>query len=257
MVDKNLSLVSVQPSSTSRWSSIWQRYNSLIVWLLLFAYLGIVAFLVTVVFPVQFLDRSQAGFFEAQGVIAIGVMGLIGVWISMYTGFPGAWDARISNQQRLLIPVIAGLLFGALFLATDLITGMSQLQQERFNVPSTDVPFPASLFFYSAASILVEVVFRLFPIPLLLGLASLVIRSARARESIFWMLAVLTSLIEPIQQSAGTQVLPPLAFAFVFGQTFGFNFFQAALFRKYGYLTSILARLAFYFIFHIIGLSMK
>jgi hypothetical protein len=184
-------------------------------------------------------------------------MGLIGAWISMYTGFPGAWDARISNKQRLLIPFIAGLLFGALFLATDLVTGMSQLQQERFNVPSTDVPFPASLFFYSAASILVEVVYRLFPIPVLLGLASLVIRSAKAREGVFWVLAVLTSLIEPIQQSGGTQVLPPLAFAFVLGQTFGFNLFQATLFRKYGYLASILARIAFYLLFHIVGSFMK
>ena len=38
---------------------IWERYNSSIIWLLLVAYLGLAAFLVTVVFPVQFVDRSQ------------------------------------------------------------------------------------------------------------------------------------------------------------------------------------------------------
>jgi hypothetical protein len=38
---------------------IWDRYNSPMVWLLLVAFLGLAAFLVTVVFPVQFIDRSQ------------------------------------------------------------------------------------------------------------------------------------------------------------------------------------------------------
>src|SRR5512134_2182380 len=108
----------------NRLMSIWERYNSQIIWLLLVAYLGLAAFLVTAVFPVQFVDRSQSGFFEAQAVIAIGGMGLIGVWLSMRTGFPDAWNARISNTQRLTIPIIAGLLLGSLFLATDLVTNM-------------------------------------------------------------------------------------------------------------------------------------
>jgi hypothetical protein len=142
----------------NRLMSIWERYNSPIIWLFLVAYLGLAAFLVTVVFPVQFVDRSQSGLFESQGVIAIGVMGLIGVWLSMYTGFPNAWDAGISNTQRLIIPIIAGLLLGSLFLATDLVTNMSQLQQEHLNVQATDVSFPASIFVYSAGAIFVEVV---------------------------------------------------------------------------------------------------
>ena len=134
MIDKNIPLVSVQPSSssTSKPLSIWERYNSIIVWLLLVAYTGVVALLVTYVFQVQFLDTTQSGFFEARGILALGVMGLIGVWVSMYTGFPNAWDARVTNRQRLLIPVIAGVLFGALFLATDLYTGMAQAAAGTF-----------------------------------------------------------------------------------------------------------------------------
>jgi hypothetical protein len=255
MIDNNVPLASVRPSSSpaSKKMSIWHRYNSLIVWLCLVAYTGVAAYLVTVVFPVQFLDRSQSGFFEAQGIIALGVMGLIGVWISMYTGFPDAWDARVTNRQRLLIPIIAGVLFGALFLATDMVTGMSQLQEERFNITATDIPFPASLFVYPAGAIFLEVVYRLFPIPLLLGLFSIFVRNQRAREVFFWILAVLTSLIEPIGQSANTQVLPPLAMSFVLLQQFGFNLFQASFFRKYGYFASIVARIASYVPIHMLG----
>lgn len=244
-------------SKQARPTSIWERYNSPIIWLLLVAYLGLAAFLVTIVFPVQFIDRSQSGFFELQGVIAIGVMGLIGVWLSMRTGFPDAWDAKVSNTQRLVIPIITGLLLGGLFLATDLLTNMSQLQQEKFNIESTDVAFPASIFVYSAGAIFVEVVYRLLTIPLLLGMISIFVRSQSAREKVFWILAILTSMIEPLTNTAAPQVLAPLALTFVLVQSFGANFLQAVFFRKYGFLASILFRVAFYMSDHVIGSFLK
>lgn len=240
-----------------QWASIWERYNSLIVWLLLVVYLGLAAFLVTNVFPVQFIDRSQSGVFETQGIIAIGVMGLIGVWLSMRTGFPNAWDTRVSNSQRLFIPIITGLLLGSLFLVTDLITDMSRLQEEHLNIQSTDVAFPASIFVYSAAAIFVEVVYRLLTIPLLLGLISIFVRSQGAREKVFWVLAILTSLIEPLTNTAASQYLAPLALTFVLVQSFAANFLQAVFFRKYGFLAAILLRVAFYIPFHVIGSFLK
>jgi hypothetical protein len=237
--------------------TLWERYNSPIVWLLLVLYLGLAAIVVTILFPVQFLDRSQAGFFETQGWVAMGVMGLIGVWLSMHTGFPNAWDSKISNRQRLVIPTITGLLLGTLFLATDLVTGLSRLQQEKFDIPATDIAFPASIFVYSSGAIFLEVVFRLFTIPLLLGIAYLFVRDSKAREAAFWILAVLTSLIEPLAQSPGTQLLPPLALAFVLFQQFGTNMVQAAFFRKYGFVAAILVRVAFYIPYHGIGAFLK
>lgn len=244
-------------SKQFRLTSNWERYNSLIVWLLLVAYLGLAAFLVTVVFPVQFVDRSQSGSFEPQAVIAIGAIGLIGVWLSMRTGFPNAWDAKVSNKQRLIIPIITGLLLGSLFLATDLMTDMSRLQQEQLNIPAVDIAFPASIFVYSAAAIFVEVVYRLLPIPLLLGLISIFVRGQSAREKVFWALAVLTSMIEPLTNTAASQFLAPLALTFVLIQSFATNFLQALFFRKYGFLAAILLRVAFYIPFHVIGSFLK
>jgi hypothetical protein len=258
MDTQNDSVVSLQSKPVrTRSASIWKRYNSPSVWLLLVAYLGITAFLVTVVFPIQFVDRSHAGFFEPQGVIAIGVMGLIGVWLSMRTGFPNAWDAQVRNKQRLLIPVIAGLILGSLFLVTDLSTGMSRLQEEQLNKSSTDVAFPASLIFYPAASIVAEVPYRLLTIPLLLGLVSIFIRWERAREIVFWVLAILTSLIEPLSNNVYAQVLAPLAVALLLVQSFGTNLLQAAFFRKYGFVAAILVRAAFYIPYHMIGSFLK
>jgi hypothetical protein len=244
-------------SKQFQWASVWERNNSLIIWLLLVTYLGLAAFLVTNVFPVQFIDRSQSGIFETQGIVAIGVMGLLGVWLSMRTGFPNAWDAKVSNKQRLFIPVIAGLLLGSLFLATDLITDMSRLQEEHLNIQSTDVAFPASIFVYSAGAIFVEVVYRLLTIPLLLAVVSMFIRSEGAREKVFWALAILTSLIEPLTNTAASQYLAPLALTFVLVQSFAANFLQAFFFRKFGFLAAILLRVAFYIPFHVIGSFLK
>lgn len=244
-------------SNQNRSLFIWERYNSPIIWLLLVVYLAISAFLVTTVFPVQFVDRSQSGFFEAQAVIAFGVMGLIGVLLSMRTGFPNAWDSKVSNTQRFVIPIATGLLLGSLFLATDLITNMSQLQEEHLNIQSTDVAFPGSLFVYSAAAIFVEVVYRLLTIPLLLGLISIFVRRDGAREKVFWALAILTSLIEPLTNTAASQYLTPLALTFVLVQSFASNFLQAVFFRKYGFLAAILLRVAFYIPFHVIGSFLK
>jgi hypothetical protein len=242
---------------TLQLKTIWERFNSPIVWLLLVVYLGFAAIVVTVLFPVQFLDRSQSGFFETQGWVAMGVMGLIGVWLSMYTGFPDAWASKISNRERLVIPIITGLLLGTLFLATDLVTGLSRLQQEKFDIPATDIAFPASIFVYSAGAIFLEVVFRLFTIPVVLGVVYLFVRGPKAREAAFWILAVLTSLIEPLSQIPGTQVLLPLAMGFVLVQQFGTNLLQAAFFRKYGFVAAILVRVAFYIPFHGIGVFLK
>lgn len=259
MNTKNEILVSAQRSFSLRtgWLSIWERYNSPIVWLLLVAYLGVASFLITFVVPVQFVDQSQAGFFEPRGVIAIGIMGLIGVWLSMRTGFPNAWDASVSNRQRLVIPILAGLVLGSLFLATDVITGLSRLQEEQQIVQSTDVAFPASLIFYPAASIVAEVPYRLLTMPLLLGLASIFVRGQTARQRVFWMLAILTSTIEPLTNNAASQVLAPVALAFVLVQSFGTNLLQAAFFRKYGFVAAILVRAAFYISFHVIGFFVK
>jgi len=184
-------------------------------------------------------------------------MGLIGVLLSMRMGFPNAWDARISNKQRLIIPMISGFLLGALFLTTDLITDMSRLKQEQLNIQATDVAFPASIFVYSAGAIFVEVVYRLLTIPLLLGMISIFVGGEKARAIVFWILAILTSLIEPLTNTAASQFLAPLALTFVLVQSFGSNLLQAAFFRNYGFLAAILLRVAFYIPYHMIGSFLK
>lgn len=228
----------------------------MLVWAVVVGYLGVVTMLVSTVLPVSFVDRSQAGFFEVQGWIAMSVLGAIGVFLSNRTGFPDPVSRAIPGWRRFGGPALIGLVAGSLFLLTDVVTGLSRLQAEKFNLPSTDIGFPASLLVYSAAAVYVEIVFRLLPLPLLMFIVCNLILRGRAPTPVFWASAVLTSLIEPLSQ-IGTQVLAPLPWALVLTETFATNLAQAAVFRRYGFLASILVRVTFYLVYHVLGAPLK
>ncbi len=74
----------------------------------------------------------------------------------------------------------------------------------------------------------------------------------RLQEQVFWALAALTSLIEPASQDlpdlrAGTELSVGLNFA----GDYAMNFAQAVMFRRYGFLTSIILRVATYLVWHV------
>ena len=212
--------------------------------------------LVSTVLPVDFVDRSQAGFFEPQGFAAMVVFGSIGVFLSTRTGFPDPIGPETPPRRRFVVPMLIGIGGGTLFLITDVVTGLSRLNAETFGVPSTDIDFPASVLVYSAAAGYVEIIFRLLPIPLFMWLTSNLILRGRGRTPVFWVLAVLTSLLEPLSH-VSTRVLPPVPFLFVLLQSFGINMAQAITFRRQGFLAAIIVRVAFYVIYHVVGAPLK
>lgn len=245
-----------QPSIRRALDRFVTRRSSIVVWLACVAYLALVALLLRTLLPVSFVDQAQAGFFEPAGITAIGVLGLLGVWLSTKTGFPDALDPRITWRRRFMLPTLVGLAAGSLFLFTDVATELSRLQREQFDLPATDIAFPASVLVYSAAAIDVEVVYRLLPIPLLLWLISNVLLRGRGQASIFWVLAMASSAIEPLSQAATLVVPLPLWFAIAL-QSFGVNLAQATMFRKYGFVAAIILRIAFYLVYHVLGAPLK
>lgn len=228
----------------------------LVVWGVVVGYLALVTVLVSTVMPVTFLDRAQAGFFEPQGFVAMAVLGTLGVVLSTRTGFPDPIGGEMSFWRRFGVPMLIGVGGGTLFLITDVVTNLSQRQAEAFGVPSTDITFPASVFIYPAAAVYVEILFRLLPIPLFMWLVANVVLRGRGHTPVFWVLAVLTSLLEPLSQ-IGTRVLPPVPWLFVLLQSFGINAAQAIIFRRCGFLASIMVRVTFYGVYHVVGAPWK
>src|ERR671936_2808966 len=99
--------------------------NSTRVWLVLVAFLGVVNLFIT--FVGAGLERDpRSVLFSWPVIVIVGLAGLVGIWFSHRTGFPAAWDARISNRQRLLIPAGIGIGFGLLMSGLDLVFHWTQ-----------------------------------------------------------------------------------------------------------------------------------
>ncbi|MFN8491278.1 MAG: hypothetical protein U0350_27015 [Caldilineaceae bacterium] len=242
---------SVKPFTFDHTSPTTPLGVSVKVWLGLVAYLVLVKIIITF-FPATFSSVDQAAVFAWPALGIWAVLGLIGVWFAHKTGFPSAWDARLSNRQRMWIPIAIGLAYAGFEVAFDLLTGYSKFEVALHHATKVNIDFPASLWIYPGGAIIVEVVYRLFLIPVLLWLVSSLALKGRGQTQTFWVLAVLTSFIEPLTQDLDALPLGVVMLVAVLLKGFGLNFIQATFFRKYGFLAAILMRVAFYLIWHVV-----
>ena len=223
----------------------------------LFIYLALMVYLVLVkvvleLESVEVIVPSQLTAFSWPVIGFLALAGGCSVWLGPRTGLPDLWDPSITPRKWLLLSVVVGLGLGLVNLAVQAFTGYVQIMAEAANVPSINVPFPESLLFYSGGAIVVEALFRLILITLPLWLIANVILRKRGQAPVFWILALLTSLLEPAGQlGLVTGHLDLMLFMGV--AIYGMNFFEAVLFRRYGFLAPLVFRLAYYLISHIVG----
>ena len=225
--------------------------TSFLVWFGLIAYLALVKIVITLL-PASFRSPEQSAVFGWPFIGLWMVTGLIGIYFASKTGFPAAVDERLSNQRQFLPPILLGLAFSLPFIAVDRLTHFTAWLAAQRGQPGINIDFPASVLIYSGGAVIVEVFYRLFLVPLLLWLISNVLLKRRGQEGIFWALALITSLIEPLTQDLDLAQLGVGVMLTVIGLNYSLNFAQAVLFRKYGFLAAILMRVAFYAIWHIV-----
>lgn len=238
---------------TTRPDTFGERYvNSAVTWLLLNVLWAIADALMTI-FP------SGGRPYEADDWVSHVVFvafGLLAIWCMHHSGFPAAWDTRFAAKVRLWLPIAAGLAFGLVAAVTDLLTGASKIIAAIFGAPF-NIGFPGSLFASVGGSVKFEALFLIVPVPVLLWLISNLVLRGRGQAPAFWVLAVLSSLLEPVvfqgvplvilSQGALTPgaYLPPLI------EGFAMNFAAAALFRRHGLLSAVLVRLGHYLVWHV------
>jgi len=234
--------------------------SSVFIWLFLVGYLLLVKTVILPLLPPLEID-AVAMIFSWGNIVVFSLVGLAGVWLADRTGFMLALDPRVLNRQRYWIPLLIGGIIGTLGLLLDLMTQSSQRLAELMGESSFNTDFPASLFVYTSGVVLIEAIFRLFIFPALLGLISYVILKKRWQEQIFWGLAIVLSLLEPLGQFSGQLGYAPSADPFQFFLTFSYPYFvvnyilaisQAYVFRRYGFLASFTLRIGYYIIWHIV-----
>jgi hypothetical protein len=178
------------------------------------------------------------------------VLGFVGLWLSQKTGFPTLWDEQVSHKQRFVVPAMVGAVLGTILILFNLI--ILQLPV------GLHIPFPASIFYYTYASIETEILFRLFPSPLLVWLVSVVLLKNRWQEEVFWVVTIVLSFLEPLTQIAGLHKMgllihmQPGVISLLFVLIYGTNFTLAGFLRKSGFLAPLTMRFAFYLAWHII-----
>lgn len=227
--------------------------GSMRVWLGVLLVMAAVKIVLSTWYPNAFADPSQASFFQWESLIAIWLMGLLGVWLSQRTGFPDALDPDVSMWQRVGLPLGVGVVTGGLFALADLWLHFTSVAASQQGVTQQYTGFVPTLLSFLVAAVIVVVVFQLLVIPLPLWLISTVVKASRAREAVFWVLAVATSCLEPLTQLLPTaQAMSVGVVVFLAVTQFLVNMGQAVLFRRYGYLSAILLRVGFYLVFHVL-----
>src|SRR5262249_28092324 len=90
-----------------------QLLRSEAVWLALMLFVAVIKILGETVVHVTYRSAGQESLFTWEGVLTIASLGLVGIWSARATGFPVAWDVRVTSAQRLLLPFAIGLGIGA------------------------------------------------------------------------------------------------------------------------------------------------
>ncbi len=138
-----------------------------------------------------------------------------------------------------------GMIFGLL----DLMVVKVIMHPEPYaEMPPFLQPFPYSIFLYSSGALDVELYYRMIPITVVLLLNQFYFKG-KYRSGLIVALAIITSLIEPIQQ------FPSGALWFVIYATISgvaMNAWQFKSYIQYGFIASLAVRLGHYLVWHIL-----
>lgn len=200
--------------------------------------------------PPEFAHPSQGAALQLGALAPFLIGGVIGVYLSIATRMT-ADPTRPAFGRMLALSLASGAIFGAAALAADHYAGFSKLIAGQLGIRSIHIAFPASAYVYAAGAVAVECLYRLIPVSILYALIARLVLKGRGEGAVFWSLAFLSSLIEPLSQAPLAGAEPNLVWV-LFGFIFLFNLSEAALWRRFGWPAPILSRLSFYAVWHII-----
>jgi hypothetical protein len=200
--------------------------------------------------PVSYYLRDQASAFAWPTLLGIIAVGFVGLLLAPKAGFPDMWDERVPNTRRFALPAIDGIVYGLVtVVALDLL-----------NPSDVHIAFPASILFYTYGGIFLEILLRLFGLTLLTWVLAAVVgivRLPRGDEVGFWIANIVVSLYEPMpyiqEQLAKTPPRgdPGIWIHWAFEPLFLANLLTGYIYRRFGFLSAVVLRLAFYAVWHV------
>lgn len=217
-----------------------QQKRSLKIYALIF-----LVCLITWLCGILFLqNKPEFRIFGISGLLLV-LSGFIMVPLQKVAGFPDLFDKEVQGRKRFIEPFGIGIIFAI----ADVVVFKLILHPEPYTtLPPFLQPFPYSILLYFSGAVYCEVLYRLLPFTLILSVVSLITHGKGAGRY-FWILAVLTSFWEPLEQTGNAM---PWVMVYTFLSGFLFNFLQAVYYKKAGFLSSLSVRLGHYFLWHIL-----
>ena len=202
---------------------VFRRHQPAVVWLGLMLYLGLVTLVLARWLPNAFADPDQAALFVWPAIATYTVLGLMGVWFADRSGFPRPWTGWVVSRTAVLVPLLGGLVLGVVLVALDRATGFTTILLAHQGLKQQFTGYLPMFLIFSAGAIIVELLYRLLPLAFLQWLIAERLLKGRGREQVFWTLAALTSLVEPLGMIDSILRFPwPVAVAYV-GHSVGLN----------------------------------
>lgn len=168
------------------------------------------------------------------------------LFLQRQAGLPDLVQPGISGRFRTWLPLATGMLFGLL----DVIVIKMILHPEPYDtLPPFLQPFPYSIFLFGSGALEIEIFYRMLPITILLLLVGKFLLKGKHDTAIFWVVAVLTALREPLEQWQSGPIWF-MFYAFITG--FGMNLLQAVYYRRAGFLAALMVRFGHYLLWHIL-----
>jgi hypothetical protein len=214
-----------------------------------FALLVVIAIVVRLILPSipGWVYIPSKGAIAWPFIAAIAVLGAAGIFLSRRVGFPDMWDPRVSNRARILVPLLLGIALGIITIVQAVMSGGS-------NEDATPLPYSLPIFAYGA--IFLETILRLFLLPFLVWVFSLLTKN-RWPERIFWIAAAIVSLYEAaefVPYLTGPHAGVAIA---IIARLIASNLLACALMRRSGFIAPLTMRASDYLVWHIIWPSVR
>ena len=203
-------------------------------------------------YPGDFPIKGQTEAFSWPLISAVLLFGFAGLFADRASGLPDPLADRRRERQGLFWSVLTGVVYG-------LITIVVDLARHPRHVLSTasawdHVAWPWSVPFYFFGGVFLEFLLRLGALCILFWFVHKVVLRGRGRAVVFWMIAAIVALYEImpfIQHNIAAKQWDRVAL-FVVEPLYLSNVFEGWLLWRFGWLTPIVFRLAFYLIWHVL-----
>jgi len=219
----------------------------------------ILAKLVEMTAHIPNMNPSQQAIFSWKTLGFFVALLLLGSGFAHIIGFPGMWDEKVTNRQRIWAPLGIGLVIGVALLALDRAIGFGRLYATALGTSTPPVPFPHSVLVQSYDAVCAAILFTLFAVAFSVWFFGTLLLSRHWPTQTFWVIAVLVSAIYPLTMahqghwalfhvapvSAGLVAMLLLIYLMYLA--------GAILLRRFGFTATLVMQISAVAVWHIIG----